>query len=100
MRAHRIKRFLLIGGTAFAAIGALLTFVPFGFGFAMMVSVAPTAIGRFLGIPYDASPWIWVPLFLLINGSICFLLGAYFGFLAWLVTKPTKKANDPAPTFY
>ena len=94
MRTHGLKKFAFIGGTAFTAIGTVLTFVPFSFDFALMASALPTAVGRFLGIPNDASPWIWVPLFLLTNGSICFLLGAYFGWLAWLVTKPIKKSND------
>jgi hypothetical protein len=94
MRTHRMKRFVLVGGTAVAAIGAVITFVPFGFDFGMMVSAVPTAVGRFLGVPNDASSWILAPLFLLTNGSMCFLLGAYLGFLAWLVTKPSTKAND------
>jgi hypothetical protein len=108
---------MLISGALFAALGVALTVLvivgsswDFGvephskaadslFQFAMAIIAAPTAAGRLLGIPQNASVWLWIPLSALTNGVLCFLLGAYLGFLARLVIKPIPKTNDSAASY-
>src|SRR5262245_56441465 len=106
MRTHRLKKFVLVGGIAFAVIGAILTLVvlvtatweafPFSFDFGVLVIAVPAAVGIIFGIPKGTPTWVWVLLSIITNGSLCILFGAFLGFLAWLVTKPTTKANDSA----
>ena len=109
-----MKKFILISGAAFAVLGFALTVLvmvgaswdlglephskasQYLFECAFAVIAAPVAVGRVLGLPPNASPWLLIPLGILTNGVLCFLLGAYFGFLARLVTKPIPKTNDSA----
>jgi hypothetical protein len=38
-------------------------------------AAAPMFVGRSLGLPADASGWVWLPLIVLTNGVLCFGFG-------------------------
>ena len=99
-----MRKFVLISGFAFAAVGAVLTIIviatvtsesfPFSFDFGMTVITPAVIVGRALGLEYGAHAWLWAALAFLLNTGLCFSAGAVIGYIVYHVTKGFAKRNE------
>jgi|SRR6185369_4386093 hypothetical protein len=99
-----MKKFALIFGFVFAAIGAVLTGIvlatatsesfPFSFAFGMTVIAPSITVGRALGLQDGMHPWLWGSLTMILNTILCFSIGALLGFVLYLLKGGGSKRNE------